>query len=210
MEPPWGLVLAGGPGTRMGGAKPQRRLAGQSLAERALASLQAVCPRVVVAAQDLAPLAALPATLLRDRWPGQGPLNALITAFLDSPAPSLVVLAVDLPLVRPGLLRLLASGPEEDLARAPVGPRGWPEPLLAYYHRDALPAAQRLFQKGERRTRKLVEAVGARLMGRDECARADPEGVSFLNVNYPQDLEKARQLGRSCGLFDTARQGSVA
>lgn len=203
MDRPWGLVLAGGPGTRMGGGKPQRELAGRSLAQRAHAALAAVCPRVLVAAQDLLPLAGLPATLLRDRWPGQGPLNAIITAFLDSRAPALLVLAVDLPLVRRPLLELLAAGPEEDLARAPVGPRGWPEPLLAYYHRDALPAARRLFQRGERRTRLLLEAVGARLLEPDQTARADPEGLSFLNVNYPEDLDRALRLGRARGLFDT-------
>jgi molybdopterin-guanine dinucleotide biosynthesis protein A len=203
LDRPWGLVLAGGPGTRMGGGKPQRELAGRSLAQRAHAALAAVCPRVLVAAQDLLPLAGLPATLLRDRWPGQGPLNAIITAFLDSRAPALLVLAVDLPLVRRPLLELLAAGPEADLARAPVGPRGRPEPLLAYYHRDALPAARRLFQRGERRTRLLLEAVGARLLEPDQTARADPEGLSFLNVNYPEDLDRALRLGRARGLFDT-------
>jgi molybdopterin-guanine dinucleotide biosynthesis protein A len=74
---------------------------------------------------------------------------------------------------------------------------------LAYYHRDALPAARRLFQRGERRTRLLLEAVGARLLEPDQTARADPEGLSFLNVNYPEDLDRALRLGRARGLFDT-------
>ncbi len=202
MDAPWGLVLAGGPGRRMGGQKPLRKLGGRRLIDRALDTLGTVCPRLMVAAVDLADLAGLPVPIIRDRWPGQGPLNAIATALLDSPAPAFVVMAVDLPLVEPKLIELLAFGPETDKARAPLGPRG-PEPLLAYYHRKCLPPALKLLEQGERRARMLLEAVKARYISRQQVRDVDPEELSFINVNYPEDLEKAYQLGCDRGLFDT-------
>jgi len=204
LEAPWGVVLAGGPGRRLGGDKPLRRLAGRRFLDWVASALQQVCPRVVVSAahQHLDPAPAWP--VVADRWPGQGPLNALASTLMATQAPALLAVAVDLPLVRPKLLEMLAQGPEDDLARAPVGPQGWPEPLLAYYHRGVLPEALRLLEQGERRTRILLQRVGARLIPAREVAQADPDGVSFVNINYPEDLARAERIVGHSGLFDTA------
>lgn len=202
MASPWGVVLAGGPGRRMGGGKPLKEIAGRRLIDRALDSLGAVCQQTMVVTVEVASLAWLEVPVIRDRWPGKGPLNAIATAFLDSQADSLLVMAVDLPLVEPKLLELIASGPEDDKARAPMGSKG-PQPLLAYYHRLCLPAALRLLDGGELKTRLLLNAVGASYIPLEQVRKLDPEELSFLNVNYPEDLDKAYQLGRRRGLFDT-------
>jgi|Deesub1362A_J573_1020465.scaffolds.fasta_scaffold03040_4 molybdopterin-guanine dinucleotide biosynthesis protein A len=201
-QPPTGVVLAGGPGRRLGGDKPLRRVAGRRLIDLALESVGRVCPRVVVSTGQVEPLAELPVELIADRWPGQGPLAAVTTVLMDSGAEAVLVLAVDLPLVAEELLRRLAFGRDGALARAPLGPRG-PEPLVAYYHRRCLPAAQRLLARGERRLRMLLKEVDTDFVSQQEVARLDPQGHSFLNVNYPQDLERAAALGRACGRFDT-------
>ncbi len=202
-EEPWGLLLAGGPGSRLGGGKPFRKLAGRRLIDLALAALGQVCPRIIISTNDVLACADLPHAILADRWPGRGPLAALATAFLDSPAPGFVVMAVDLPLVRVELLRALARGHGRCKALAPMGSR-WPEPLLAYYSRSCLPAVMRLLQRGEGRVRALLGATGATIMPRAEVQALDPEGLSFLNVNYPEDLERASLEAGLRGLFDTA------
>jgi molybdopterin-guanine dinucleotide biosynthesis protein A len=51
----------------------------------------------------------------------------------------------------------------------------------------------------------LLKAVGAQLMPREEVQALDPEGLSFMNVNFPEDLERAEREGRLRGLFDTAQ-----
>ncbi len=195
MDHPWGVVLAGGPGSRMGGRKPFREIEGRRLIDMVLDSLGQVCSRLLVMTNDVAALADLPCAVLADRWPGQGPLAALATVFLDTDAPGIVLLAVDLPLAQPSLLQALAQAHGRHQALAPLGPR-WPEPLLAYYSRDCLPAALRLLKQGDRRPRMLLPAVGASLLSREEVARLDPQDMSFFNVNYPQDLETAARLLR--------------
>lgn len=199
---PLGVVLAGGSGRRMGGDKPFRLLAGRTLLERALDNLAPFCSRRMVVAGDLAPLVHLPCELLADRWPGQGPLAAILTVLLDSRAQSILVVAADLPLVQAKVLELLIRRSGDGWAVAAAGPRG-PEPLLAVYDRRCLSAARRLVDSGERRARMLLEEVQARSLDPREMAEADPEGLSLLNINRPQDLERAEGLARACGLFDT-------
>jgi molybdopterin-guanine dinucleotide biosynthesis protein A len=198
------VVLAGGPGTRLGGGKPFKEVAGRRLIDLALASLGRVCPNLMIVTNDVAAYAEHQCLVVADRWPGQGPLAALATAFLDSPALGVLVMAVDMPLVRVELLEALARAHGRDRALAPLGPR-WPEPLLAYYGRDCLPAILRLIEEGDRRPRMLLKAVGAQLMPREEVQALDPEGLSFMNVNFPEDLERAEREGRLRGLFDTAQ-----
>ncbi|MFZ5587576.1 MAG: molybdenum cofactor guanylyltransferase [Thermodesulfobacteriota bacterium] len=205
-----GALLAGGPGSRMGGGKPWRELAGRRLIDLALEALALACPRVMVLAADAADMAELPCDVLADRWPGQGPLAALATAFLDSDADGLLVLAVDLPLARPALLARLAAGHGHCQALAPIGPQGWPEPLMAYYSRACLPAALRLLERGERRTRMLFKAVNAEFLPAEETRALDPRMLSFLNLNFPQDLAAAEAAARASGLFATAAGESVA
>lgn len=205
-----GALLAGGPGRRMGGGKPWRTLGGRPLIDWALSALDQACDQVVVLAADAADMAELPCDVLADRWPGQGPLAALATAFLDSDADGLLALAVDLPLARPALLSRLAAGHGHCQALAPIGPQGWPEPLMAYYSRACLPAALRLLERGERRTRMLFKAVAAQFLPAEETRALDPRMLSFLNLNYPQDLAAAEAAARSSGLFATTAGESVA
>lgn len=198
-----GALLAGGPGRRMGGGKPWRELAGHRLIDLALNALSQVCPQVLVVTVDPAAMAELPCTVIADRWPGHGPLAALATAFLDSDADGLLLLAVDLPLVRPALLARLAQAHGQHKALAPVGPKGWPEPLLAYYSRACLAPALRLLERDERRLRMLLKVVGATELPAAEVRGLDPEMIGFRNLNYPEDLAAAEAAAMASGLFAT-------
>jgi molybdopterin-guanine dinucleotide biosynthesis protein A len=198
-----GVVLAGGPGSRLGGGKPWRTLAGRRLIDIALQRAREICPQALVVASDAADFAELDCAVIADRWPGQGPLAALTTVFLDSPAASVLLLPVDAPLLRPALLRRVLELSPGQKAVAPRGPGGV-EPLLAWYSRECLAPALKLVSAGERRLRLLLEAVGAYFMTRQEVSEVDPQDLSFINVNFPEDLERAERVARQRGLFDTS------
>ena len=198
----WGMVPAGGPGSRLGGGKHLRRVGGRRLLDIALDLVGQVCPRVMVVTGQVEEMAELPCPILSDRWPGQGPLGALTTAFLDSDADGILMLAVDLPLMRPQVLRLVLEQGRDQVASVAQGPGGL-EPLAAYYSRSCLPAALRLVEAGERRPRMLVEVVGAQVVPRQQVLQADPEDVCFVNVNYPDDLDRVRRYWDQRGAPDT-------
>ncbi|MEW5911352.1 MAG: molybdenum cofactor guanylyltransferase [Thermodesulfobacteriota bacterium] len=198
----WGVVLAGGPGSRIGGHKPWRLVGGRRLIDLALAAAGSVCPQCLVVTGQVEDFLDLDCSVLADRWPGQGPLAALATAFLDSPATEVLLLPVDAPLVQPALLALLLALRPGQRAVAAQGPGGM-EPLLAWYHRDCLPAILRLVQAGEKRPRRLLQVVKARVLSREEVAAVDPQDLSFLNVNSPEDLAKADRIAAQRGQMHT-------
>lgn len=201
-QAPLGVVLAGGQGRRIGGQKAFRRIGGATLLDLAVNNLRPFCPRIMVVGGDLTRLAHLDCELVADRWPGKGPLAALFTALLESDEETLLVQPVDLPLVRPAVLGLLLAKAPGQKAVAVASHTGI-EPLLAVYHRSCLPAAKRLIDSGEMRLRMLLTAVGADFVRPEEWEEVDPEGLSLVNVNRPEDLDRVRRLARECGLFDT-------
>jgi molybdopterin-guanine dinucleotide biosynthesis protein A len=56
-------------------------------------------------------------------------------------------------------------------------------------------------EQGERRPRIFLKLVKAELISWQEVQTLDPEGAVFLNVNFPEDLEQAREMVRQkCGV----------
>lgn len=139
------VVLAGGTGTRMGGAdKAALELAGVTLLERALAATVSASPVVVVG--DPVPTSR-PVTWTLEDPPRGGPAAGLLAGLDRLPAvPDLVaVLAVDMPKVNAGTVARLTWAVEADAAAdgaVLVDPDGRRQPLAAVYRVGALHAAR--------------------------------------------------------------------
>lgn len=184
-----GIVLAGGAGRRFGGNKPNALLSGRPLVAWVVAAMREVCDDVVVV---VAPGQALPAIegvrVVVDRWPGEGPLGGLVTGLEACTADVCLVSGCDTPLVRPGLLRLLAERMGEADAVVPlVG--GEPQVLVAAYRREtALRELGASFEAGERSVRRAVSRLAVVSPGDEEMAAVDGEMVSFRGANTVGEL----------------------
>ncbi len=158
-----GILLVGGSSTRFGSPKALAELEGETLAERAWRLLGQVCEeRIAVGHCD-----GLPFPSLVDA--GTGPVAA-IAAGLGAAAHDLaVVVPVDMPLLTPDALRLLAAACR-DAAVAQAGP------LPCAVARRALPA----LETGERRLRTVLDGL--------DTARVEVDERLLANVNTPADL----------------------
>jgi|1186.fasta_scaffold916620_2 molybdopterin-guanine dinucleotide biosynthesis protein A len=166
-----GVVLAGGAGRRMGGAKATALLAGRPLLVWALDALReaGLERRAVVAKRDtVLPELDVPVWIEPDapRHPLAGVAHALERAGED-----IVTLPVDVPLVPVALLRELAATPGCAAVRG--------HPLIARF-----PAGTTIEPRG--RVTEAVAALGAR--------EVDPGPAPLLNINAPADLEAAEAL----------------
>ena len=195
-----GAILAGGKASRYGGrAKGLELVGGRPIVVRVAEALTAalgVMPLLV--ANDPAAAAWVPGLRVEpDVQPGLGALGGLQTAILRAPAPVLCV-AWDMPFVPAGLLEALARGLElgfDVFLPASAGPRGF-EPLCAAYGPGcAGPIAQAL-RRGQREAVAFHPAVKVGILPLTDVRRwGDPETL-FLNVNSPDDQQKADALWR--------------
>jgi len=185
---PIGVILAGGLGRRIGGAKAVVKLAGRPLISYPLAAMQAALRDVAVLAKPDTTLPSLPgATVWIERAEPRHPLVGVVEALGLAEGRAVVICAADLPFVTASLIRALATS---NPGRAPAmvaASAGAMHPLLGCYQ----PAAASLLgpiAAGERRPmREIVGALEPRLL-----EVQDPEAL--FNVNAPDDLLRAAAM----------------
>src|SRR5439155_9786192 len=68
------------------------------------------------------------------------------------------------------------------------------QPLHAVYRRSVAPLLHEQLERGELRPIFLYQKVRTCEVGADEIRRFDPEGLSFRNLNSPEDYEAALAL----------------
>ena len=68
------------------------------------------------------------------------------------------------------------------------------QPLHAIYRRDIVPILRRQLDEGKLRPSDFFEAVRTRVVGEEELRRIDPDGLSFINLNNPEQYQRALAL----------------
>lgn len=180
-------VLAGGRSSRMGRDKAVLRVKGRRLVDLVCARLAPLFPEILVAVGRRRLTPPPGARVVRDRFPGRGPVAGIHAALRAARHEAVFIVACDMPRVSPRLAQLLWHRLAGARGAVPTGPRG-PEPLCAFYRRDlAGPLARRL-RRGALAARDLARLPGVCRIAWRDVRRADPTGVSFVNVNRPADL----------------------
>jgi molybdopterin-guanine dinucleotide biosynthesis protein A len=122
-----------------------------------------------------------------------GPVAALETALEAAHHDHVLIVATDHPRLSRDVLTLLIDRARSSPAAAVAltGPHG-PEPFLAIYRRDALPALRASIDAGTRRMQEVLGALSPELVAETEWRRLDPAGATLSDVDVPEDLEQLR------------------
>lgn len=185
------IILAGGHGKRLGTDKALLEMGGQTLVQRAVATLAALSDDLVVVIRPDQALHLPGARVVNDLAPYQGVLAGIAAGLAAAQHEWSLLVACDMPFLNLDLLRYLieqADAHDIVVPRLEVGL----EPLHALYHRRCLAALESALQAGERRVRAFYSALDVRYVSPEEMARLDPAGRSFFNINTPEDLATAR------------------
>lgn len=189
-------VQAGGGSRRMGRDKALVRLAGRPLIQHVLDRAASLGDEILITTNHPEVYTFLDVRLVADAIPGQGALGGLQTALAAARGETVLLLASDMPFVSPLLLRhMLALAAEADV----IVPRwkGEYEPLQAVYSKACLPAVGAALEAGKRRMISFYPDVQVRVVEELEISSIDPLGLSFFNINTPEDLVRAdRIVGR--------------
>ena len=137
---------------------------------------------------------------LPDTYLDVGPLGGIATA-LATVTDWAIVVACDMPLLNPALLRYLMTCAEEadasggalwDAVVPVVNDR--PEPLHAIYHRRCLAAVTARLAAGQRRATAFLPDVRVRYVRENALRQHDAALHSFLNVNTPEEWAQIQPL----------------
>jgi molybdopterin-guanine dinucleotide biosynthesis protein A len=199
-----GIVIAGGASRRLGLDKRALRLwgaAGPTLLARTVATLGQLCAEVVVVLNDPERWPDLPARLVCDSYADGGPLGGVYSGLQAAAHPFALVVAADMPLLQPALLRAMLGRERSfdllvprSLSHDGTRNRLGVEPLHALYGKACLAPMARALERGERAIAACFQSVRLEVVEPHEIRRYDPQGLSFRNINTPADLAAIQQL----------------
>ena len=189
-----GVLLAGGNSSRMGRNKALMTLAGHRLVDRALAVLRGLFDDLLMVTNSPGLYADLGVRMVPDLVAGKGALGGIHSAIHHAATPYCLVVACDMPFLNAAVLRYLV---EQRAGYDVVVPtmHGRPQPLHAVYGKSCLqPIAWRL-ETDRLHVVGFFPDVRVREVTAEELAGFDPEGLSFRNLNTPEEFaEAARRL----------------
>jgi molybdopterin-guanine dinucleotide biosynthesis protein A len=194
-----GVIQAGGKSTRMGGRpKALLDLGGRSIIERVI---EAVAPSVndlllVTNTPELYRHLGVP--MVADAYPDHGSLGGIFSGLRAAPGEVAFTVACDMPFVHRDVVRLVVDRVgESDVVVPRVGDQL--ETLHAAYAKSCLPHIESRLLAGRFKIVGFFDAVRVREVPEREIAQHGDPALLFMNVNTPDDLERARALHAARG-----------
>lgn len=194
-----GVLLCGGRSTRMGQDKGSLLLEGRTFLEHCCEQFSRFEHWCAVGANGAAKPAGIAGGVwLVDQEPDRGPLEGLAVglSWVAERAEWAWVSTIDAPVISgsvvSGLCEIAYADPQVELVLPRVGTQIFP--LTAVYRSSVAAKVRTLVEGGWRRVSDLPQHVRTRFVDEKELRKFDPELLSFLPVNRPDQYEEF--LGR--------------
>lgn len=189
-----GVIQAGGKSTRMGGEpKALLEVGGRRIIDRVVEVVRVVTDDALVVTNTPEVYAFLGLPMVPDAFPDHGSLGGIYSGLKAAPGDAAFTVACDMPFLMPEVARLVTDRADEaDVVAPRVG--GQFETLHACYGKACLEAMERKLRAGRLKIVGFFDEVRVLVIPEDEVARFREPELVFMNVNTPEELQRAREL----------------
>ena len=186
-------ILAGGQSRRMGRDKSMLRLDGPPIILRIAKILGKIFSEVFVVATEEKTYEQMGLRVVSDIYPGNDSLGGLHAAVAVAESSHVFVAGCDMPLLQPALISAIASAVDGWDVVVPVKNER-PEPLCAFYGKRCEAPIEQSISRGDLKMTNFHSQVRVRRIEETAWRLWDPEGVSFLNANTPEEFKKINSM----------------
>ena len=221
LPPVTGVILAGGKSRRMGENKALMRLGDDSLIGHIIRCLHDVTDELLLVTNSPTEYAHLDVPMHGDILPDAGALGGIYTGLIHASHDVILCVACDSPFLEPKLLSYLVSvlGEYDAVMPYTYSSRQTPfccnkdigvtnpsygddtqitlQTLCAAYSKRCLSIIELMLRESELRVHALQERARIQRVSPEVWREFDPEGMSFFNINTPEDFERADSYVRS-------------
>lgn len=181
-------VQAGGKSTRMGTDKSFVPFDGRPMIEVVIDRVAGLGAELILITNKPDAYAHLGLPMFGDMFLDAGPLGGIYTAVHHAAHPHTLVVACDMPRLNRELLQYMIDLRETADIVVPRWDK-FPEPLHAIYSKACLEPMREKLATQQYKITGFYGRVNVRFVERDEIARFDSDGRSFVNVNTPDELD---------------------
>ena len=201
--PVTGVILAGGRSRRMGRNKALMPLRQEPLIAHVVRQMQSVTDELLLITNEPDLYTSLKLPMYADILPDMGALGGIYTGLTYARNSTVICVGCDMPLLQPNLLSHLTTLLNNYDAVVPCveaedRSASIFQTLSAVYAKRCLPVINSMLAGGELRVHALYDRVDTRVVQPTEWQLFDPQGLSFFNINTPEDFEIAnRYIGEN-------------
>jgi molybdopterin-guanine dinucleotide biosynthesis protein A len=178
----------------MGGVnKALLEVGGRPIVDRIALVLRRIFEEVIVVTNSPGDFAFLGLPMFTDMVPGFGALGGLYTGLHKCRAAHGFLAACDMPFLVESVIRHLVGLAQTHDVVVPCI-QDQLEPLHAVYARGCIPHIEKLMAKPDLRILNFFHEVDVLEVMEDDLTLLDPDLRFAMNLNTPEDLEKARNL----------------
>lgn len=194
-----GVIQAGGQSRRMGGRpKALIELGGRRIIERVLAALAPAVDDVLVVTNTPELYAFLNLPMVGDVYPDHGSLGGIYSGLEAASGQAAFTVACDMPFLHPEIVKLVVErAGEGDVVIPRVETQL--ETMHAAYGKICLPHIAERLIAGQLKIVDFFERVRVVEIAEADVARFRDPQIAFMNVNTPDELERARVLAAELG-----------
>jgi molybdenum cofactor guanylyltransferase len=190
-----GVILAGGMSKRLNGRdKAMIEIHGKRILDRVHAVYSEIFSEIILVTNT--PQAYLDWNMLTvtDLFPVRSSLTGIHAGLFYASRPYVFVSACDAPFLKPELVHLLIlqARPGAD-AVMPETAKGL-EPLCAVYSKSCLNTIEAHIRQEKLKIQRIFHQSRINRISEARLRKADPELISFVNINTPEDLIRAAFL----------------
>jgi len=194
-----GVIQAGGKSVRMGGRpKALIELGGRPIIERVRDVVLPLVHDMLIVTNTPELYAYLGLPMVADVYPDHGSLGGIYTGLKAAAGDVAFTVACDMPFLHPDVVRLVvARAGEGDVVVPRVGAQH--ETMHAVYAKACLPHIEERLIAGRLKITGFFERVRVVEILESEIIPFSDPAVTFMNVNTPEELERASIIAAERG-----------
>ncbi len=197
-----GIILVGGKSTRFKRDKAFLKIGPYTFLERIINKLKPLCAEIIVSTkrpdQRLKRVKAV--RIIKDALPTKGSLVGIYSGLKTARYKHALVVACDMPLINPRLLRYLMRYLFRYDVVIPASPKGM-EPLCAIYSKKCLKPMARQMRKGDFKITNFSPEIKVKVVKLSQLkwpkthrqARLTARQAGLININTPEDYREIKE-----------------
>ena len=189
------VILSGGLNSRMAGQnKAFLEVGGHTILNRLLDSLHPIFNEILLVTREPRSYADIPVKVIVDLYEDRSSLTGIHAGLVNAQADYAFIVPCDAPFLQPSIIQLLLNALEPQWDVVVPLMDGFYQPLCAIYSKKCLPEIEKQLHRGDYRIYNFFPRMKVKTLCAEQIKAADPEMLSFFNVNTPPAYLACRKM----------------
>jgi molybdenum cofactor guanylyltransferase len=190
-----GVILAGGLSTRYAGVnKAFIEIGGRRIMDAVYDVFADIFEEILIISNRPDDYLEWDALIAADIFPVRSSLTGIHAGLFYAKNPFVFVTACDTPFIRKEVIQTVLDRVDSDVSVViPKTAKGM-EPLCAVYSKTMLPVMERHLCQKKFKIQMMFNKLKVKTVSESMLRKADPDLISFFNINAPEDSDSARNM----------------